>query len=118
MRFFTYAAAALFVASIPATIAGSYLVSRNVERLQISVVSKERLLKVSSSDGKTSTSFQNFVYTDSETFKVDDNLWHWHFRSGTVYAQIREGAVCDVTVVGYRWGFLSMYQNIIAASCK
>jgi hypothetical protein len=118
MGVLNYAAMAFLIGVIPASLAGGYFISQNVEHLQINVVSKERLMKVSSSEGNTKTSFENFVYTDTETFKVEDNLWHWHFRAGTVYAQIHEGATCNVTVVGYRWGFLSMYQNIIAANCK
>ena len=118
MNFLTYAAAAFLIGVVPASLAGGYFISQNVEHIQIKVVSKERLMKVSSSEGNTKTSFENFVYTDTETFKVEDNLWHWHFRSGTVYAKIRVGATCNVTAVGYRWGFLSMYQNIIEARCN
>lgn len=109
----------LFVGFIGASMVGSYLIQTNIEHATINVVSKERLLNVSTdSEGKTSSKWENFVYTDEETYKVADSFWNWHFRARTVYAKIKEGSTCDVTLSGYRWGFLSAHQNIIEAECK
>jgi hypothetical protein len=118
MRIIHYATMAIGFGFFPALGLSSYLISQNIEQIAINVVSKERIMKVSTSNGTTSTNIKNFIYTDSETFVVEDSFWNWHFRAGTVYAKIREGATCNVTVVGYRWGFLSMYQNIIEADCE
>lgn len=107
------AVAAAFIASSLI----SYNIATHIEQKTIVVDGKERLLKVDSSDGKTSSSYKNFVYAGGEAYVVEDSFWNWHFRAGTVYASLREGATCQVTLAGYRFGFLSMYQNIIAANC-
>ncbi|MBD9372810.1 hypothetical protein IB238_09280 [Rhizobium sp. ARZ01] len=96
----------------------SYMIQTHIEQSEISVVSKERLLSVSTdSDGKSSSKYRNFVYSDAETYVVEDSLWNGHFTSSTVYAKIQEGARCRVTLAGYRFGFLSMFQNIIEVEC-
>lgn len=96
----------------------SYKVSTITEEATITVRSKERLLQVSSTEnGGTSSSYQNFVYTDDETYTVQDNLWVGHFETRTVWAKLREGATCRVTLSGIRFGFFSMSQNIIKADC-
>jgi len=102
----------------PALLVSSYMISQNVENKQIQVISKERLMKLSKdNEGNTRTSYKNFIYTEDETYTVEDSIWHWHFRAGTIYAKLKENTTCNVKVVGYRWGFLSMYQNIIEADC-
>lgn len=96
----------------------SYSIQTHTEKLSIHVTNKERLLKVDTDkDGSTSTSYKNFVYTDDETYVIEDSFWNWHFRAGTVYAKIHPNQTCDVVVAGYRVGFFSMYQNIIEAEC-
>tara|TARA_R110000782_G_scaffold184799_1_gene275127 strand:- start:1971 stop:2318 length:348 start_codon:yes stop_codon:yes gene_type:complete len=97
----------------------SYNINTKTEVTTLEVVNKERLLQVSSSDGNSSSSYKNFVYTQDESYIVKDSFWNMHFRSGTVYAKIPDnGGSCDVTLVGMRVGFFSMYQNIIKAECK
>lgn len=76
----------------------------------IEVVGKERV--------PTKDSAKNFVYSSSETYIVKDSIWNGHFRAGTVYAKIPEKGTCQVTLSGRRMGFISSYQNIIAASCE
>lgn len=105
----------LFIAAVSV----SFKIATHIEHAEIAVVSKERLLKISSSsEGKQSSEWRNFVYTADETYVVEDSMWNWHFTSGTVYARIQEGKRCRVTLSGYRVGFLSMFQNIIAANCQ
>lgn len=107
------------IAIVTAALGGSAWIQRTIESATIEVTGKERLMSVSSSDGDTKTTFKNFVYTTDETYAVKDSLWNWHFRAGTVYAQIPDGdAECEVVLSGVRWGFLSMYQNIISANCR
>ena len=98
----------------------SYMINSKIETATIQVVSKERLMKVGTDgEGKSKTSYQNFVYTTDEAYVVEDSIWNWHFRAGTVYAKIPDGeATCDVTLSGMRMGFFSMYQNIIEANCE
>lgn len=108
---------------VAALIAGglfaSYKITTHTEEATITVESKERLLQVSTSEnGSSTSSYKNFVYSEDETYVVQDALWLGHFTAGTIYARIKEGVTCRVTLSGYRFGFLSMYQNIIAADCS
>lgn len=108
--------AVLFIVAI--SVVSSYMIQTHIEYATIKVEGKERLLNVSSdSEGKTSSKWENFVYTGDETYVVQDSFWNWHFRARTVYANIKEGSNCEVTLSGYRWGFLSMHKNIIEAKC-
>ncbi|TRL39847.1 hypothetical protein [Rhizobium straminoryzae] len=103
---------------VVALLGASYAIQTHIEQKTIRVQGKERLTKVTSdSDRKTSTTFKNFVYSDDEVYVVEDSLWNGHFIAMTVYSGIKIGATCRVTLSGYRFGFLSMYQNIIAADC-
>lgn len=97
----------------------SFAITTHIETREIVVQSKERLMQVTSSDkGVARTSYRNFVYTADEAYTVEDSLWNGHFTSSTVYARLHEGARCKVTLAGYRFGFLSMFQNIIKAECS
>lgn len=97
----------------------SYSIQSHIEKTEINVTSKERLLSVTN-DGKgnTSSTYRNFVYTDNETYVVKDSVWNGHFTSATVYARVKIGSRCKVTLAGYRVGFLSMFQNIIEVECQ
>ena len=46
-------------------------------------------------------------------FQNSDDLFRLKFRSSTVYNQIEVGHKYKFTVVGYRIGFFSAYENII-----
>jgi hypothetical protein len=108
----------IIVAGFTAVTFLSYKIQTHIETATIEVVSKERLLNLKTdSDGKSSSTWTNFVYAKDETYVVEDSFWNWHFTARTVYAKLQEGAKCDVTLSGYRLGFLSMHQNIIAADC-
>ena len=80
----------------------------------IFVVSKERL-PVFSKDSQNT--FMSYVYSDKETYVVQDSLLNGHFTSSTVYAKVRENSECDATLSGHRIGFLSWYKNIIQIDC-
>lgn len=95
----------------------SYSISTHTERTTLTIAGKERLMKVSSTESGTSTSYENVVYTDDEVYVVQDSLWLGHFTSATIYARIHVGETCDVLLSGYRFGFLSMKQNIVEANC-
>lgn len=98
---------------------GSYLIASHTEEAMIDVVSKERLMEVSShKDTGTRTTYRNFVYTRGEAYVVEDSLWNGHFSSATVYAKIQPNQRCAVVLSGYRLGFFSMFQNIIEAGCR
>ena len=93
----------------------SALIQWQLEETTLNVVSKERLSNYSNGE----TTFENFVYTEDETYVIADSFWNWHFRARTVWAEIPEdGGTCVVTLSGVRWGFFSMHQNIISAECE
>lgn len=95
----------------------NYSIQTHTETTTLTFVDKERLLVVSSGENGTSSKYENVAYTDDEVYSVQDSFWNWHFRARTVYAQIELGVPCQVTLSGYRMGYLSMQQNIIAVSC-
>jgi hypothetical protein len=71
----------------------------------VSVTGKENV--VSAKDSRY------LVFTDSETFQVDDSFLFWRFNSSDIYGQIREGQEYSCRVAGWRVPFLSMYRNIL-----
>jgi len=109
---FLFAVFLIFVGS------AGYIVQSHIETKDIHVVSKERLMKLETdNDGKSTTSYKNFVYSTDETYIVEDSFWNWHFTAGTVYARVQPNETCRVKLAGYRIGFISMYQNIIEVTC-
>jgi hypothetical protein len=111
-------AAAVFVAGfLAAIVAVSVSSALHVIEGRIFIVSKERLLRVETTDGRTSSTQEYWVTGRDDLYRVEDSLLHWHFYSGQVYASLAEGRECDVTLQGYRVGFLSMFQNTLAADC-
>ena len=77
------------------------------------VIDKERIYR---GYGNTAESYY-LVYTDAETFKNKDSLIEMKFNSSDLQGSLKEGMECTFTVVGWRVPFLSMYRNIVAASC-
>lgn len=91
----------------------SILIQRHTQEVTLQVDRTERLY-ARMANGR----YKNFVYAEDEIYEVRDSLWNGHFRSQTVFASIpEEGGTCKVTLSGYRAGFLSMTENIIAAEC-
>lgn len=115
----TYAVGALVAIAFVAAATLGVSSALHIEKTTINVVSKERLQKIiSDSDGKITSMQEYWVYSDEDTYRVADSFIQWHFYSGQVYAEVKEGAICDVTLQGYRIGLLSMMQNIIEVECK
>lgn len=114
-----YVVGALTAVALIGSVGLSVASSLHIEKATINVVSKERLQKITSdSDGKITSRQEYWVYSDEDTYRVADSFIQWRFYSGQVYAEVKEGATCDVTLQGYRIGFLSMMQNIIEVDCK
>lgn len=58
------------------------------------------------------------IYGEDETGKVNvyeitDSLLHFRFNSADVYGGIKEGHEYEFKVVGYRFGLMSWYPNIL-----
>ena len=80
-----------------------------VDYVQVEIESKERI-----TDGAES---KYLVFTSTEVFQNSDS-WAWlKFSSSDVYGKLKEGATCQLKVNGFRVPFLSMYRNIIKATC-
>ena len=88
--------------------------SFNDTEYTITVTDKERIYEES---GDTSSS-KYLVFGDDDNgnslvFENTDCFIRGKWNSSNIQGQLKEGNTYKVTVVGYRFPFLSMYQNII-----
>ena len=74
------------------------------------VTGKERIINQSGQDNIESF---YLVYTDKGTMKLEDDLIRGNWESSDVYGRLKNDSTYTFTVSGYRFGFLSMYPNII-----
>lgn len=74
------------------------------------VTGKERITQQS---GKDNIESFYLVYTDKGTMKLEDDLMRGNWESSDVYGRLKNDSTYTFTVSGYRFGFLSMYPNII-----
>jgi len=81
----------------------------NVSTVTVSIEGKERVTEKS---GDGINSFY-LVYTDSGTFKLEDDFFRGNFNSSDVYGKLRQDSTYTFTTTGYRIGFMSSYPNII-----
>lgn len=79
------------------------------EEITCHVNDKER---VTTGYGKTLQS-SYMIYTDNETFTIEDSLLYVNFHSSDVYGKIEKDHMYNFTVYGFRSGILSSYRNII-----
>ena len=106
---------AAIVAVAVSSIIFSIINGLHTEQKTIEVISKDRIMTYNPDSG---SNIENFVYAKDDVYVVKDSLLQGHFRALTTYSQIPEHpSTCDVTVVGYRIGLLSLKQNIIRANC-
>jgi hypothetical protein len=73
------------------------------------VTHKERIIE---SNGEKVETFY-LIFTEGGTFKLEDEMIFGNFRSSDWYGDIQIGEIYEFEVVGWRSGFLSMYQNIV-----
>jgi len=111
MKPMVYFAIALFLV---AAITGCTIHNTTQDTVAVTVTGKERVTKKS---GNAVESYY-LIFTDTETFKNEDSLWALKFNSSDLYGSLREGQTCELTVVGFRVNWLSMYRNIIEANCE
>lgn len=52
------------------------------------------------------------VSCDEQVYKVSDLLFKGKFDSSNIYAKLKIGKKYKLTVTGYRFGWISSYQNI------
>lgn len=78
-----------------------------VEYEQITVTDKERIT--------ASDSSYYLVFTEEGSYQNSDSLWHWKWDSSELYGELQVGSTYNVTTYGWRFGFLSMYPNIVDA---
>jgi hypothetical protein len=63
-------------------------------------------------NGKNLDSYY-LIYTNSGTFKLEDDLFRGNFYSSDVYGKIKQDSTYTFKTTGYRVGFLSSYPNIV-----
>jgi hypothetical protein len=79
------------------------------------ITDKDRIVE---RDGDGGTRSKYLIFTDQETFENTDSLLAGKFNSSDVYGRLKVGDVCRFKVNGFRNGFLSMYRNILEATCE
>lgn len=75
---------------------------------------RERVTTKSGNDVNT----KYLIFTENEVFENIDSLIALKFNSSDIYNHIKPGYTCNLEVTGLRLPFLSMYRNIISASCS
>jgi hypothetical protein len=105
-------AGAFILALIAAQVALTYNSEETVSNVK--VTGKERIT-VGSGEG---TSSKYLIFTNREVFENTDTILFLKFNSSDVYGAIQPDQTCEFRVVGWRVPFLSMYRNIISASCE
>lgn len=94
-----------FVAALAAQF---YYCYGTVEEMQVAILDKERICD------KSGQNCDYMVFTDKETFKNVDSIWHLKFRSSDIYGALQEGEKYQVVVQGFRIPFLSQYRNVLS----
>lgn len=79
------------------------------QTFQAKVVDKERVVK---SNGESTESYY-LIFTESGSYKLDDEFWYGNFNSSDWYGRIHRDSTYQFTTVGWRVGFLSWYPNIV-----
>ena len=79
------------------------------EIITTKVTHKERLVEI---NGEKAETFY-LIFTEDCTVKLQGKMILGNFRSSDWYGDIREGEIYEFEVIGWRIGFLSMYQNIV-----
>lgn len=85
----------------------------------VTITGKDRITESKkNSDGHYKISSKYLIFADDENgnslvFENIDCIFRWKFNSSNVQGKLKEGHTYKITVVGYRFSFLSWYQNII-----
>ena len=92
----------LIILSIVALMSCDYT---NERKVTVTVTGKERIHQ---SEGNG----YYLIFTDSETFKISDQIFFGKFNSSDIYGSIKEGEIYTFKVYGYRIPIASEYPNI------
>ena len=84
--------------------------SFNDTEYTVTITDKERVVESDSSYYLIFTEDQN---GEVLVFENADNIFRGKFDSSNIQGELKIGCTYNITVVGYRIPFLSMYQNII-----
>ena len=106
---------------IAAFVLGAVLVAASFGLANVNYSTETYLIKkeperVCSGSGE-GMSCKYLIFTDKTTIANQDSLWHGKFNSSDIHGRINIGDVCEITSVGFRVPFLSMYKNAIKVQC-
>lgn len=87
----------------------------NKQTVTVKVTGKERITE---SDGNKGVQSYYLIYSDSGTYKLEDELFYGNFNSSDWYGRIHVGKTYNFDLIGYRIGWLSSYQNIVKMENK
>ena len=82
----------------------------NKKTVTVKVTGKERITE---SNGNNGVHSYYLIYSDSGTYKLEDDIFYGNFNSSDWYGRINEGETYTFYLIGYRIGWLSSYQNIV-----
>ena len=109
MRALFYITGALVIGMIVFTAVFNISGYSNKQAIRTKVTGKERITEKS---GDNLESYY-LVYTESGTFKLEDDLIYGNFNSSDWYGQIRQDSTYTFHIVGFRIGYMNSYPNIV-----
>ena len=86
--------------------------SFNDHSYSVKITDKERVYDSKSKVSKYMIYAEN-KDSDDLVFENTDDFFRLKFNSSNMYSELKVGKTYNITVVGYRVPFLSMYENII-----
>lgn len=101
------------ILSILVTLGGTIFLNLNVHKYVITVTDKERIVEYNNSTSSKYLVFGDNIKGESMVFENTDTLFHLKYNSSNIQGQLKIGRTYEVTVVGVRIPFLSMYENIL-----
>jgi len=98
-------------------VAANIFTSLHTESFEGIVTDKEIVYKTGS-DNKITRQYRVTIQDTAdrtvEVYQISESLLHGSFSTATLYAQLNIGQKYQFKVSGYRSGFFSMFQNIVA----
>lgn len=102
----------IFFAAVLVCVAVVSALSYNtsIQNVHIIVKDKDRALS------ENNTSYR--IYTENETFVVEDSLFHWTFDSADRYGRLNRGGKYSCKAVGWRVPALSTFRNLVSCESR
>ena len=80
------------------------------QTLDVKIETSERVCSGTSNGG---VNCKYLVYTDKGVFENSDDFLSLKFNSSDLHGKLLKGGDYKISTIGFRFGFLSMYPNIL-----